>query len=53
MRGAAVLVGATSTTPQRLVGLHERLRAIQRPVRRGTLIAQLALVGAATLASVL
>jgi len=49
MRGATVLAGATSTTPQRLVGHHERLHALQRPVRRGTLVAQLALVAVAAL----
>jgi MFS family permease len=50
MRGATILAGARSTSPQRLVGLHERLRSLQRPVRRGTLIAQLALVGVAAVA---
>ena len=49
MRGASLLAAAGATTPQRLVGLHERLEAINRPVRRGTLTAQLALVGIAAL----
>jgi hypothetical protein len=52
MRGATVLAGARSTSPQRLVGLHERLHSLQRPVRRGALIAQLALVGLAAVAVV-
>ncbi len=49
MRGATLLAGARTTTPQRLVRLHEFLNSVQRPVRRGTLTAQLALVGAAAL----
>jgi hypothetical protein len=47
MRGATLLAGARTTTPQALVKLHERLHSIQRPVRRGTLSAQLALAAAA------
>ena len=47
MRGATLLAGARSTTPQRLLSLHERLRHIHGPVRRGTLTAQLALVAVA------
>ena len=47
MRGATLLAGARTTTPQQLVRLHEFLSSIQRPVRRCTLTAQLALVGAA------
>jgi hypothetical protein len=47
MRGATLLTGANTTTPQRLVALHERLHSMQRPVRRGALAAQLALVGVA------
>src|SRR5436305_13987786 len=49
MRGATLLSSARTTTPERLVGLHERLRYIHRPARRGTLTAQLALVAAAAL----
>lgn len=45
MRGATLLAGARTDTPQRLVGLHERLQAINGPIRRGTLVAQVALVG--------
>lgn len=52
MRGATLLVGATATTPHGLVALHERLRSIQRPVRRGALAAQLTLVGVAALVMV-
>src|SRR5436190_8547848 len=47
MRGATLLAGARTTTPQQLVRLHEFLSSIQRPVRRCTLTAQLALGGAA------
>ena len=49
MRVAPLLAGARTTTPQRLVSLHERIRHIHRPVRRGTLAAQLALVAVAVL----
>lgn len=49
MRGATVLVGAQTITPQRLLSLHERLRRIHRPVRRGALAAQLTLVAIAAL----
>jgi hypothetical protein len=49
MRGATLLAGVRTTDPQRLVALHERLQSIQRPVRRGALAAQLALVGVAAL----
>jgi len=49
MRGATLLASARTTTPQRLIGLHERLRYVHRPVRRGTLTAQLALVAVAAL----
>jgi MFS family permease len=49
MRGATLLASARTTTPQRLVALHERLQSIQGPVRRGTIGAQLALVAAAAL----
>ncbi len=49
MRGATLLAGARATSPQRLVGLHERLHSIQRPVRRGGLTVQLVLVGIAAL----
>lgn len=47
MRGATVLAGVRSTTPQRLVGLHERLHSLQRPIRGGTLVVQMAMVGVA------
>jgi hypothetical protein len=49
MRGATLLASVRTTTPQRLIGLHERLGSIQRPIRRGTLTAQLALVAVAAL----
>jgi hypothetical protein len=49
MRGATVLASARTDSPQRLVSLHERLRHIHHPVRRGTLTAQLALVAVAAL----
>jgi MFS family permease len=49
MRGATLLAGARTTTPRRLVLLHERLQSVHRPVRRGTLAVQLALVGVAAL----
>jgi hypothetical protein len=49
MRGATVLASARTNSPQRLVGLHERLRSINEPIRRGTLMAQLVLVGVVAL----
>lgn len=49
MRGATLLASARTTSPQRLVGLHDRLRSLYRPVRRVTLTAQLALVAVAAL----
>jgi hypothetical protein len=52
LRGATVLAGATVTTPQRLMGFHERMRALQRPVRSAALTVQLVLVGVAILAVV-
>jgi MFS family permease len=52
MRGAMLLASARANTPQRLVSVHERLQLIHGPVRRGTLVAQLALVAAAALALV-
>jgi hypothetical protein len=53
MRGATLLAGARTTSPERLVALHERLHSAQRPVRRGALAAQLVLVGVAALVLVL
>jgi hypothetical protein len=53
MRGATLLGGARATTPKRLVALHERLHSLQRPVRRGALAAQLALVAVAVLVLVM
>jgi hypothetical protein len=52
MRGATLLVGARTRTPQALMSLHERMYSIQRPVRRGALTVQLALAGVAALALV-
>jgi hypothetical protein len=52
MRGSTLLASARTDSPQRLVGLHERLQSINRAVRRGMLMAQLALVALAALALV-
>jgi len=49
LRGATVLLGARIATPERLVSFHERMRALERPVRSAALVAQLVLAGLAAL----
>lgn len=47
LRGATVLAAGTITTPRRLVSFHDRMGALERPVRSITLAAQLALAAIA------
>jgi hypothetical protein len=47
LRGATVLAGATVTGPERLLAFHERLGALEAPVRVLGLTAQFALAGLA------
>jgi hypothetical protein len=49
LRGATVLVGGWLVTPRRVVVFHERMRLVQRPVRKAALVGQLALACTATI----
>jgi hypothetical protein len=52
LRGATVLASVKVSSPARLVGFHERMHALRRPVRSTALVAQLALASLAILAAV-
>jgi hypothetical protein len=50
LRGATVLAGATVVSPMRLMAFHERMGALERPVRAASLAGQLALATCAVVA---
>ncbi|MBV8734994.1 MAG: hypothetical protein JO321_08625 [Solirubrobacterales bacterium] len=52
LRGATVLAGASVTGPQSLMAFHERMGALESPVRLAGLAAQIALAGLALVAAV-
>jgi MFS family permease len=52
LRGATVLAGARVLTPSALMAFHERMGALERPVRAAGLSAQLALAALAVVAVV-
>jgi hypothetical protein len=49
LRGLTVFAAAGVVTPDRLASFHARMRLLERPVRRGALVLQLALAGATVL----
>jgi hypothetical protein len=53
LRGATVLAGARVVSPMRLMSFHERMGALERPVRAAGLAAQLGLAALAVIAVVI